>query len=182
MAHGKETPRQKMIGMMYLVLTALLALNVSKDILVAFVLVEGGLSKTTENFSSRNQIVYDQFAAMSISNPTKVKPWQDKALEVKRKADSLFNFIQELKIEIIQKAEGKESKAVEGKKISGELIESKDNTDIPAELMITGGKGKDLKAKIENFRGLLVGLTSDPEITTSIKHTLDTSNPLQRKD
>ncbi len=42
MGHGKETPRQKMIGMMYLVLTALLALNVSKDVLDAFVIVDHG--------------------------------------------------------------------------------------------------------------------------------------------
>jgi hypothetical protein len=45
MGHGKETPRQKMIGMMYLVLTALLALNVSKQVLDAFVLVDEGLTK-----------------------------------------------------------------------------------------------------------------------------------------
>lgn len=180
MAHGKETPRQKMIGMMYLVLTALLALNVSKDILDAFVLVEGGLSKTTENFDSRNQIVYDQFSAMVISNPTRVKPWQDKALEVKRKADSLFNYIQALKVEIIQKAEGKDTKAVEGKKINGELIESKDNTDIPAEIMYGSnntGKGRDLKKMIEHYREYLVSLSSDADITTSLNHTLDTSDP-----
>jgi hypothetical protein len=42
MAHGKETPRQKMIGMMYLVLTAMLALNVAKEVLDAFTLVDGG--------------------------------------------------------------------------------------------------------------------------------------------
>ncbi len=46
MGHGKETPRQKMIGMMYLVLTALLALNVSKSILEAFVRVNNGLEAT----------------------------------------------------------------------------------------------------------------------------------------
>jgi gliding motility-associated protein GldM len=180
MAHGKETPRQKMIGMMYLVLTALLALNVSKDILDAFVLVEGGLSKTTENFGARNQIVYDQFSAMYISNPTKVKPWQDKALQVKRQADSLFNFIQQLKIQIVQKAEGADTKAVEGKKVKGELIEGKDNTDIPAEIMIganNAGKGRDLKVMMEKYREYLVSLSGDPEVTNSIKHTLDTSNP-----
>ena len=41
---GKETPRQKMIGLMYLVLTALLAMNVSKDILKAFVTVNDNLN------------------------------------------------------------------------------------------------------------------------------------------
>ena len=52
MAGKKETPRQKMIGMMYLVLMAMLALNVSKEVLDAFVLVDEGLVKTTENFNS----------------------------------------------------------------------------------------------------------------------------------
>ena len=54
MAGGKETPRQKMIGMMYLVLTALLALNVSKDILYAFVVVNDGLEKTKVNFKVKS--------------------------------------------------------------------------------------------------------------------------------
>ena len=49
MAGYKETPRQKMIGMMYLVLTALLALNVSKDIINAWVGVNGSMEQTTEN-------------------------------------------------------------------------------------------------------------------------------------
>ena len=47
MAGGKETPRQKMIGMMYLVLTALLALNVSKQILDAFVAIEDNIQRGT---------------------------------------------------------------------------------------------------------------------------------------
>ena len=50
MAGGKETPRQKMIGMMYLVLTALLALNVSKSVLDAFVVVDKGLNKKAYTF------------------------------------------------------------------------------------------------------------------------------------
>ena len=62
MAHGKETPRQKMIGMMYLVLTALLALNVSKDVLDAFVLVDDGMMKTVENFEEKNTLLYKDFA------------------------------------------------------------------------------------------------------------------------
>ena len=51
MAGGKETPRQKMIGMMYLVLTALLALNVSKDILDAFAIIDEGIEKKYAEFS-----------------------------------------------------------------------------------------------------------------------------------
>ncbi len=62
MGHGKETPRQKMIGMMYLVLTAMLALNVSKEVLDAFVLVDDGLVITTENFAAKNEGMYNQFS------------------------------------------------------------------------------------------------------------------------
>jgi hypothetical protein len=53
MAGGKETPRQKLIGMMYLVLLAMLALNVSVEVLDAFIVVDDGLTRTTENFASK---------------------------------------------------------------------------------------------------------------------------------
>jgi hypothetical protein len=53
MAGGKETPRQKMVGMMYLVLTALLALNVSKSILDAFVAIEENTQKSAIQIPNR---------------------------------------------------------------------------------------------------------------------------------
>ena len=53
MAHGKETPRQKMIGMMYLVLTALLALNVSTSVLDAFSIIDEGLNKTAKTIQDK---------------------------------------------------------------------------------------------------------------------------------
>ena len=86
MAHGKETPRQKMIGMMYLVLTALLALNVSKSILDAFIMVDESLTVTTENFNQDNKKVYEDFDKAFASNPTRVKPWKEKADEIKKQA------------------------------------------------------------------------------------------------
>ena len=61
MGHGKETPRQKMIGMMYLVLTALLALNVSKEVLDAFVIVDTGLHVTNESFQNKIDYVKEFF-------------------------------------------------------------------------------------------------------------------------
>lgn len=54
MAGYKETPRQKMIAMMYLVLTALLALNVSKEILDAFLVVNDSIEVTNEKFAQKN--------------------------------------------------------------------------------------------------------------------------------
>ena len=68
MAGGKETPRQKMIGMMYLVLTALLALNVSKEILNSFVLINDSLEVTNQNFTGKNQSQYSAFDAALATN------------------------------------------------------------------------------------------------------------------
>ena len=61
MAHGKETPRQKMIGMMYLVLTALLALNVSTSVLDAFKIIDEGLEKTGVTIEDKNKEIYMEF-------------------------------------------------------------------------------------------------------------------------
>ena len=101
MSHGKETPRQKMIGMMYLVLTAMLALNVSAEVLLAFAAVDEGLKKTTVNYTEKNQVLYKDFDQQYAQNEIKVKPWKDKADEVKRRSDELYEYIQNLKIEII---------------------------------------------------------------------------------
>ena len=61
MAGGRLTPRQKMINMMYLVLTALLALNVSKEVLQSFFEVNKGIERTTTSFDSKNQETYFAF-------------------------------------------------------------------------------------------------------------------------
>ncbi|PHR30908.1 MAG: hypothetical protein COA38_09270 [Fluviicola sp.] len=75
MAGGKESPRQKMIGMMYLVLTALLALNVSKSILDAFVAIEENIQKAnlTELFRGDERKDQIQEAALDLSNPMQAK-------------------------------------------------------------------------------------------------------------
>ena len=69
MSKGKETPRQKMIGMMYLILTAMLALNVSKEAVEAFRKVDMSLTKTTANYIKKNDITYAAFDAAAAKNP-----------------------------------------------------------------------------------------------------------------
>ena len=90
-----------MIGMMYLVLLALLALTVQKEVLDAFVLVDEGLTKTTENFFQKNDVYYQEFDRAAAENSVKAGPWQAKALEVKQRSDNLYQYIQDLKLEII---------------------------------------------------------------------------------
>ena len=79
MAGAKETPRQKMIGMMYLVLTALLALNISKEVLNGFVKVENSLQTTQETLSSKIHDTYTTLELKYNSNQVKVGPFYDEA-------------------------------------------------------------------------------------------------------
>ena len=87
MSKGKETPRQKMIGMMYLILTAMLALNVSKEAVEAFKKVDLSLTKTTANYIKKNDITYAAFDVAAAENPEKAEAWKTKAYEVKARAD-----------------------------------------------------------------------------------------------
>ncbi len=177
MAHGKETPRQKMIGMMYLVLTALLALNVQKEVLNAFVIVEESLGKMNENYAEKNNLLYTAFDQANAENPAKTKKWRDLAYEIKKMADERYEMIQDLKLKILQTAREKE--AINGREIIPEKINGKENTDIPAQVMITEGNGKKLRAAIESFRKFLLDQV-DPGSETlrkSIESGLNTSDP-----
>jgi gliding motility-associated protein GldM len=160
MAHGKETPRQKMIGMMYLVLTAMLALNVSKEVLDAFTLVDGGLTTTTQNFAAKNESLYDKFDIAFEQNPAKVGDWKTRADEVKAMSNELYEFINLCKIEIVEKRD--EDAIVDGEVHLAD-VKSKDDTNFPAEIMLVNKRGTELKKKIEDYREFLLTMIDDKE-------------------
>ena len=101
MAAGKQTPRQKMINMMYLVLTALLALNVSKEVLNSFFEVNKGIERTTTNFDLKNGDTYAEFDNAAINNPEKYKEVRDKAHDLKLKADQLVATLQKMQYDLV---------------------------------------------------------------------------------
>ena len=131
MGHGKETPRQKMIGMMYLVLTALLAMNVSKDVLDAFVIVDKGLVQTTENFAAKNDGIYNRFDLAYAQNPEKVGDWKTRADEVQQRTDELYEFLNECKLEIVSV---KDPDAIIEGEVDLDLVKVKDDNNTPAEV------------------------------------------------
>ena len=97
-ANCPETPRQKMISMMYIVLTAMLALNVSTDVLNGFTLVQESLNKTLHSAELKNTALYNQFDDLKAQNPQKVGEWLDKANEVKKQTQALYDEIEQLKV------------------------------------------------------------------------------------
>lgn len=131
MAGGKETPRQKMIGMMYLVLTALLAMNVSKDILKAFVTVNESLERTNKNFSDNTVRLLRAFEEAKKSEARAV-PYYYKAVEAKKLTQELYEYMEQLKHAIIAEVEGDPS----GDTMRLRYLEAKDNCDIPTHMLI----------------------------------------------
>ena len=163
-----ETPRQRMIGMMYLVLTAMLALNVSSEILNGFSMVDNSLHKTIESSQARNKDLYDEFQAMNQKFPVKVKEWLDKANTVKQKSDETYNYIENFKKAIIHLADKKEA----NDSAYVEQIKAKDNLDKAGEYGLVGGHGKELKKKIDDYRDFLIKLSAGNETKQQVYRTI----------
>lgn len=145
-----ETPRQKMIGMMYLVLTAMLALNVSSEVLQGFALVDSSLRSSIESADQRKETVYSTFQSNYELNPAKVEPWMKKADRIKDTSDSLFNYIQNFKIEMIRLADGSDTDT------TGVNIKAKDNLDVASQYALNQKNGQVLKEKLTGYRDLLI--------------------------
>jgi gliding motility-associated protein GldM len=147
MALPKE-PRQKMINMMYLVLTALLALNVSSEILNAFVTVNGSILKSNDLIAEKNKGTYAAFAAELADPQTKAKAeiWAPKAKEVEKYSSELFSYIEGLKAELEKQAGTHESH------VTGKPEINADNIDAAIRLMDQMGKGKELYAKLGEYK------------------------------
>jgi gliding motility-associated protein GldM len=170
MAGGKETPRQKMIGMMYLVLTALLALNVSKEIIAAFITINDKLDSSgaiIENKSQNNTISFNQKRLALKEKDASLKTinlWQGKSEQLNRLTSSTVSFILQNSNEMIKMAEGKDWIASTNEK--GEIeqlkslfdISNMDNYDIPTNLFIGGNpnkpnaKGNSIRDSIISYR------------------------------
>ena len=106
MAGAKETPRQKMIGMMYLVLTALLALNISKEVLNGFVKVENSLRTTQGTLNAKVNETSTELETKYLQNQEKVKPFYDNAQQVNASSAELISYITEMKARIMAASSG----------------------------------------------------------------------------
>jgi len=166
-----EAPRQRMISLMYLVLTAMLALNVDKAVLDAFVMVNHNFMQTIESSIAKNQRVYDEFSNAAKENPKKAEKLNHEVLKVKASSDSLYRYIHSLKELIVKKADGPDGNV--------DNIISKDDLNYAVELMINKKNGLALKKAIEKYRKSLISLvdTSNTELIASINKSLDTSAP-----
>jgi gliding motility-associated protein GldM len=184
MAGGKETPRQKMIGMMYLVLTALLAMNISKDVLQAFIQIQKGLGKTNSILEEKSQRTIEGINAST--EGAKAVPFQKAVAEVDKISDDLINYIEEMKAHVMassskanETGEGWEEfmkddggkrvaipadeKNADGKPIISKPDENQNNTSLlighePASPRTDPFSASDLKSKLLKFKDQLLAI------------------------
>ena len=160
-----------MINLMYLVLMAMLALNISTEVLNGFSIVEESLNRTTANSSKENEMLYADFAYQMKANPQKVKEWFDKATAVKRMSDSIYNYAQQLKIEIVREADGKDADVAN--------IKNKDDLEAASHVMLAPGTGQGgrLFRAINSFRERILTMVTDPHQRSIIESNLTTKLP-----
>jgi gliding motility-associated protein GldM len=195
MSSGKETPRQKMIGMMYLVLTALLALNVSKEILQGFVLVDESIGKSKNILDENNTRIQKAFEAYVNDGNYEAKPYLLKSIETQKSIRLVDAYIDSMKLIIERKTEGV------AKHDTSQLrfMEKLDDFDTPTYLLIgsddtnpidTKYSAKDLRLQLTNLHTDLLGLIDnmqkdsktklDDESIATLKQKLNTIKPVDR--
>ena len=165
------SPRQKMINLMYVVLMAMLALNVSNEVLNGFSIVEKSLKRTTNNSTLENLALYDEFAVQMKKNPQKVKQWYDKSQQVKNMSDSLYNLIDQLKLQIVREADGK----------NGDVnnIRNKEDLEAANQVMLAPGRGrgKELHDAVVAYRKQMVEMVGTYRQKKMIASNLSTEVP-----
>lgn len=201
MAGGKLPPRQKMINMMYLVLTALLALNVSKDILKAFHMVDVSMKKSGKNIEAKNQRTMAVFEKSMQDFPDKTKPFYEKAKETQKISKELVTYLEDIRKKLMDMT-GNENGQYEPedglkKPDEGNLppeeweLAQPDNIEKHANYFMRqdGGKnGQDIKAKINKAKADFEKIVADAakltgkdpkELSKEIKISLETEDPPQ---
>lgn len=173
MAVGKETPRQRMIGMMYLVLTALLALQVSNQILQKFVLINDGLERTTKNYNLKNQSSVNAIAASveQDGNRPEELPKVAAANEIREKSGELIGYLEDAKTTLLD-----QSNAIDEQ---GNFRNSAlKNTDIPGNLFNNNGLGYDMQEKLNAYPGELEEILAGLNINMSFDRIAKDANEI----
>ena len=160
MALPKE-PRQKMINLMYLVLTALLALNVSSEILNAFKVVDKSLTTSNASITSSNEVLYKSLLG-KVNDPVtaeKAKIWNDKAEQVKKLSADMDNYINQIKTDLKKEAGLHQDK-------DGNEVFKEDDLEAATRLFGNGpggsNKGPELEKKLQEYKTAVLSI--DPEI------------------
>ena len=163
-----ETPRQKMIGMMYLVLTAMLALNVSAEILTGFTKLRHSMEETMKSTDARTAEFMQEFKAAYDETPAKYEDWWAIAQAVREKSNEFYDYIDHFKLDIVNMIDGTNWSSMEECEASEKGFQGNGDTNKPqqyAEQMSADGSGKSnedrFKEKMDEFRTYITEAESE---------------------
>ena len=170
MASGKQTPRQKMINLMYLVFIAMMALNMSKEVLTAFGQMNEDLEESNATTSQRNDMAMAGLAAKAEEQPAKYEELKAKAEQISTLSDNLYSTVGNLKDELLADFEGEEKTN----------YESMDRADKLNNLFFASGRvtprGEEFVAAIDNYRNEVLAVLGDrfPQIRSKVANDFST--------
>jgi gliding motility-associated protein GldM len=168
MASTKLPPRQRMINMMYLVLTAMLALNVTAEVLNAFKTVDDGIGRSNQSLETKNAGLFNEFSVQMDLDAKKAEPFMLKAEESRKICKALYDQLEQYKQQVVKEAGGYDPK-------SGQLVNN-DNIDIATRIFVEENNGKKIKDAIRKSREQLLALPDDGDkgqFTNSIPLLID---------
>ncbi|MDO5446246.1 MAG: gliding motility protein GldM [Prevotellaceae bacterium] len=168
------SPRQKMINLMYVVLMAMLALNISTEVLDGFTIVEEGLTRTTKSSTLRNEAIYNEFSLEAKKDP-KVRHNFKFATELKGRSDSLYNYVDKLKWDILREADGDDADM--------NNIVNKDNLESASHIMLapTSGQGQKLYDAVNGYKDRILSMISKEDVRKIVRENLSTDIPKSMK-
>lgn len=168
--NNRLSPRQKMINLMYIVLTAMLALNVSSDVLDGFTQVHDGLNRSNNNVGQRNDVLYNRLEDFARQNPDKGQSWLEKATDVRRVTQGLYSQVDSLKYAIVRKADGDEG--------NPDDIINRDDLEAAAVVMLAPGNnlGAELRKSVDFYRDYITAMVPDSAKASSISDALSTAS------
>ncbi|RZA04065.1 MAG: gliding motility protein GldM [Sphingobacteriaceae bacterium] len=173
MAGGKETPRQRMIGILYLVLLGLVALNVPDSLLDAFKNITNSLDQSRENVTTSLDNTYAAFEASKLKEqPEKAAQLLAKAKQASKVSAELDVYIEALKKQLIEEGGGIDTTIND--------VSARDNLDISPRIMISNKKADELRAKIEDTRKRLLDILG-PKDSQGVNFSLDAVDPKRTK-
>ena len=168
MAALKETPRQKMMGILYLVLLGIAATTVTDHVLDAFRNLTESLETSTRNVQMTVDNTFSAFEATSLkSDPVRAKPIFERAKKVKEYANDLDNYINEVKNNMIKEGGGLDD--------NGD-VKSREDIDISPRIMINKGGAQELKKRIDDTRNKILALLDEKE-KQGLKVALNAQDP-----
>ncbi len=163
------SPRQKMINLMYIVLTAMLALNVSSDVLNGFTQVEDGLARTNATVATRNDAILARLTDFADRNPEKGNPWLVKAREVADATAAMIATVDSLKLSIVRAADGSDADVAD--------IRNRDDLEAASVVMLNPAslRGAKLRGEVDTYRDFIESFITDSTKRAAVDTALSTA-------